>query len=775
MAWATSSVKTIGLKTVYASKEDSVKAILLALFLVLVATFSIREHDPPTAVATSAPAEVFSAGRATQHLAVIAEQPHAISYEGHQKVQDYLVEQLTAAGLEPQVQSSVTVQRGVSEKSDLVQVVALANVLARLEGTGTGKAVLLMAHYDSLRNSFGASDNGASVAALLETLRALKAGPPLKNDVIFLFTDGEEDGLLGARAFTTEHPWVEDVGVALNFDARGNRGPVMMFETSQNNGWLIEQFGEASPYPMGHSLSYELYRLLPNDTDLTLFKKAGIAGLNFANIDGIASYHSPHDNLQSVDQNTIQHRGSYALALTRHFGNLDLSQTRERNAVYFDLFGSALVRYSTAWVIPLTLLTFVVFRSVVFLGFKRKKLTVPGIVVGFVSLFVSLLAASLAGFGLWKVSWLIRPGPSAAATQSRVLLFGFVALAIAITFAVYTFVRNKANVESLAVGSLLWWLLLLAVTSLFIPGASFVLQWPLLFSLAGLGWMMFATPEKRTRNMLDFVVLALCAVPAMILMAPVIYQIFVGLTLNFSFLVIALLVLLLGLLLPQLRLISLPFKWALPGAAAVAAIVLLVVGVFANAATPDRVGNRIFYAFNADTGKAVWAGDASQPDDRVTRLLAGSTEKGSLADFAYLKKSREYSLNAAPLPQSSSPEISVVDDKSADGIRTLKMRVFSPRQAGIVALYLDSSAQVLNASVNNTPVTEEPKDHWGMQIDGVPKQGVEVQMQVKATEQLKLRLVDQTIGLPPVNGVSNAQPVPSANPDLTMFVKSFSL
>jgi hypothetical protein len=526
---------------------------------------------------------------------------------------------------------------------------------------------------------------------------------------------------------------------------------------------------------MAHSLSYELYRLLPNDTDLTLFKKAGIAGLNFANIDGIESYHNPHDDLQAVDQNTMQHRGSYALALTRHFGNLDLSQTRERNAVYFDLFGSALVRYSTAWVIPLTLLVFVLFVAVLVLGFKRKKLTVPGIIVGFVALFVSLVGASLAGWLLWKVSWLIRPGPSATATQSRVLLLSFAALAIAVTVAVYTFVRNRANVESLAVGSLLWWLLFLLVTSVFIPGASFVLQWPLLFSLLGLGWMMFSASEKRSRSLLDFVVLALCAVPAMVLMAPIIYQIFVGLTLNFSFLVIALLVLMLGVLLPQLRLITTPFKWALPGAAAVAAIVLLIAGVLTNATPQDNSQSRIFYAFNADTGKAFFAGDTSQPDPRVQQLFAGSTEKRSLADFAYLKKSRDYSLNAAPLLQQPAPEMSVVEDKSVDGVRTLKMRVYSPRQAGVVAIYLDSSAQVLNASVNNTPITDEPKDRWGMQIDGLPKQGVEVQLQVKATEPLKLRLVDQTFGLPSVNGVSYAQTVPSANPDLTMFVKSYSL
>ena len=71
---------------------------------------------------------------------------------------------------------------------------------------------------------------------MLETLRALKSSPPLKNDTVFLFTDGEEVGLLGATAFVKEHPWAKDIGVALNFEARGSSGPSFMFETSDGNG-----------------------------------------------------------------------------------------------------------------------------------------------------------------------------------------------------------------------------------------------------------------------------------------------------------------------------------------------------------------------------------------------------------------------------------------------------------------------------------------------------------------------------------------------------------
>ena len=98
-------------------------------------------------------------------------------------------------------------------------------MIAWLPGIANSKAVMLVAHYDSVPNGTGASDDGAGVVALLETVRAVKSTAPLKNDVIFLFTDGEETGLLGANAFISEHPWAKDVGLVLNFEAREICGP----------------------------------------------------------------------------------------------------------------------------------------------------------------------------------------------------------------------------------------------------------------------------------------------------------------------------------------------------------------------------------------------------------------------------------------------------------------------------------------------------------------------------------------------------------------------
>src|SRR6185437_5122426 len=228
------------------------------------------------------------------------------------------------------------------------------DIVGRLSGTASSGAILLMAHYDSVYRAPGAADDGAGVAAILETLRALRTGPALKNDLVILFTDGEEAGILGAEAFVAS-PQVKDVGAIINFEARGNRGPSMLFETSSNNHPVIDAFAKAAPYPVGSSLFYDLYRLLPNDTDFSVFRKSRIPGLNFAFGEGLEAYHSALDAPDKLSLDSLQHHGSYALALARQLGQMQLNQLADPTGddVFFDWFGSHLVHYRRTWVLPL--------------------------------------------------------------------------------------------------------------------------------------------------------------------------------------------------------------------------------------------------------------------------------------------------------------------------------------------------------------------------------------------------------------------------------------
>ncbi|MCA1593909.1 MAG: M20/M25/M40 family metallo-hydrolase [Acidobacteria bacterium] len=352
---------------------------------------------------SAAPTE-FSSGRAMKHLRAIAQKPHPTGSQEHERVREYIVAELSAHGLEPSVQEATVVLKDYGNGRP-VPAGTVRNVVARMKGTDNSTALMLAAHYDSVPTAPGASDDGAGVVTLLETLRALKAGPPLKNDVIFLFTDGEELGLLGAHAFVAEHPWMRDVGLVLNFEARGAGGPSMMFETSEGNGTLIRELARTAPHVVASSLMYAVYKRLPNDTDMTVFKEAGAAGLNFAYADRITSYHTQLDSVSEIDERSLQHHGSYALALSRGFGGLDLRETRAHDSVYFNVLGDFFASYSEAWVVPLTLLVMAVFLGVMFLGWKKKRITLKGLAGGFVLLPINAACAGLAAQAAW---WVVR-------------------------------------------------------------------------------------------------------------------------------------------------------------------------------------------------------------------------------------------------------------------------------------------------------------------------------------------------------------------------------
>ncbi|MGK7876947.1 MAG: M20/M25/M40 family metallo-hydrolase [Xenococcaceae cyanobacterium] len=696
-----------------------------------------------------------------KHLEVIAQKSHPIGSPENAEVRNYIFKELAARGLNPEVQKTTVVnpRLGVPFPAGTVH-----NILARLPGTDKTKTILLAAHYDSVPTGPGASDDGAAVAALLETVRVLRAGSPLRNDVIFLFTDGEEAGLLGAKAFVDEHPWAKDMGVVLNFEARGNSGPSLMFETSSENGWLIQEFAKAALHPVANSLMYSIYKNLPNNTDLTIFKEAGWAGLNFSYINGLIHYHTMTDSVENIDERSLQHHGSYALALTRHFGNLDLQDTKARDAVYFDIFGSVFVHYSEAWVTPLTVFVVLLFVGVAILGLRRNQLTFPGMALGFLAFLLSAISASvIVTLAWWSIRALhseyrwIRTGDT---YNSTLYMLGFVALTLAITSGLYVWFRKKISVPNLTVGAWLWWLLLMVLTSLYLPGASYLFAWPLLFSLLGLGFT-FASRHRKSGLGKRFTVLSLCALPGIILLTPTIYLIFVALTLSKSGAVMVMVVLLLGLLIPHLCLMAISNKWLLPAASILVSLGFIVAGsVTAGFDANHPKPNSIFYGLNADTGQAIWASTDEKPDEWTSQFLSAAPEKGTLAEYLPMAH-RQFLKSQAPLAPLAAPKLEPIGDEVSDGVRTLHLRITSPRQGRIMRIYVDSNTEVLAAAVNgkrigknDTPTHIEPGERWGLNYFALPKEGIELTLAVNSSQPLEIRAVTQSDGLAEIPGIS---------------------
>ena len=254
------------------------------LLIFLTCLYALTGIMPRAIVSDSVPETEFSVSLALDHLKVIAEKPHYVGAEYHKVVREYLVSELEKLGLEVEIQEEEVLGKKFRTGTHV------KNIVARVRGRDTGKALLLLSHYDSeVHSSFGASDAGSGVVTILEGLRAyLAQGEQPRNDIIVLISDAEELGLLGAEAFVDKHRWFKDLGLVLNFEARGSGGPAFMFvETNRGNEKLIQAFDAAkTTFPVSNSLLYSIYKLMPNDTDLTAFRKFGnIQGYNFAFID----------------------------------------------------------------------------------------------------------------------------------------------------------------------------------------------------------------------------------------------------------------------------------------------------------------------------------------------------------------------------------------------------------------------------------------------------------------------------------------------------------
>ncbi|WP_396179717.1 M20/M25/M40 family metallo-hydrolase, partial [Flavobacterium sp.] len=294
----------------------------------------------------------FSTQRALNKLAIITKEPHYVGSENHKVVADFLVKELENLGLETSIQEGYTL-------TDWGNLVKSKNILARIKGTANTKALLLLSHYDSAPHSksLGASDDGSGIVTILEGVRAfLHNNSKPKNDIIILFSDAEELGLNGAALFVTEHHWAKEVGLVINFEARGTSGPsYMLMEVNKGNAALVQNFADAkSKFPVSNSLMYSIYKMLPNDTDLTVFREEGqIQGLNFAFIDSHYNYHTAQDNLANLSPESLEHQGTYLMSLLQYFGSTDLrTLASSDDEVYFNT-PLKFVHYPFDWNFPL--------------------------------------------------------------------------------------------------------------------------------------------------------------------------------------------------------------------------------------------------------------------------------------------------------------------------------------------------------------------------------------------------------------------------------------
>lgn len=734
--------------------------IFLALFVVWLAVQSIKP--------SSSAIDIEHLQASQQDLTEITRAKHPVGSDAHTAERAYILQEIRQLGLQAEVQTSFALN---PRNSSAAQV---HNIVLRLPATGIGKnlaagqqprpALLLVAHYDSVANSYGAGDDGVSVANMLQVIKQLQKQPTRRNDLIFLISDAEETGLLGAIAFSEQHPWSKDVALVLNFDNRGNSGPVLMFESSANNGQLIRHLSQATPSVISNSIMYEVYKALPNDTDFTIFRKAGIAGLNFAMIDNFSSYHTQHDMGRYMHPASIAEQQQIMRDLSLHFVQQDLQALKSLstgNSVYFSVPLIGLVHYSNAASFALTIL--LVVAVVALFWWQRRSQLLSNLRLHY-SLFASLLfALQLLAFALLaQRAWVFicRIYPEYAnlrdADNGHYYLIAFILLFATLFTYLQRFYLRWWRREELQFGVYFVWILLLILTNFTVPGTNFLFTWPLLVTLLAHAASLWQASKKNkdcTNSPCHFWTFGVAVLPAIVLFAPLILLFNIALGMRMMAVPMVLTLLLLGLAMPVLLVIAEQLRRWVP------LLFFKICIVLAALATADYhkqfpEPTQLIYVTGAQGGEAWWASPNENLSPELQTLFGTKLEQTTM-DKVFGTHSRYAKF---PMWQAKAPDVAMAKPViQIEGVNIVEKRlrvqvkVESPLFANHSFFAIEGS-KVLRANVNGQEYVAQDPEHWSLQIHGRNIAGAalgnRIEFEIEAGKTAQLRVIDTVYQLP---------------------------
>ena len=439
----------------------------------LAAGLAVAAILTPRPLPADAPTGAFSAGRALQDIAVIAAEPHPTGSAANQKVRDQLIARMSTLGLGPQR------RRWPSKPARrwMVSPPEVENLVGVLPGRDrTAPAVTVMAHYDSAPGSPGAGDDATGVAAALETVRAIRIMGTPARDLMLVFTDGEEPGLLGAQAFFAHDPLAQRIGVIVNLEARGGGGRAAMFETGRKNGGLVRILAGASHRPMANSAAVFVYRLMPNSTDFTPALAPGKTGYNFAFLGRQFDYHAPTATVANLDKGSVQSMGDELLPLVRALAFAPALPAPAPELVFSQLFGPLVLAYPPAagW------LAVAAAAALLLVAGLRARPTLGGVLIG---VLAGLGILAVAGLLLWVSRGATGVGFGFVGQRPLLARFGLweAAMVLAAAVPVLLLVRlTRRWPEAGWLGLLLTGLLAAAALQLKAPLTAYLVAWPVL-------------------------------------------------------------------------------------------------------------------------------------------------------------------------------------------------------------------------------------------------------------------------------------------------------
>ena len=640
----------------------------------------------------------FSIENALDHLRIISKKPHYTGSEYHSVVRDYILNELKNMGLETEIQNQV-VTRFCCVGTNT------SNIIGTIKGSSNGKSLVLLTHYDSRHHaSFGASDAGSGVVTILEGVRSFLSKNTIPiNDIHLVFTDAEEIGLLGAQAFVKNHSLVDNIGLVLNFEARGSGWPsYMLMETNGKNGVLISEFINAEPgFPAANSLMYSIYKMLPNDTDLTVFREqANINGFNFAFIGDHFDYHTSLDSFERLDRNTLIHKADYIMSMLNHFSKINLSNLdSENDNVYLNFPILKMLHYPYSWIYPLLIFSIIFFLFIIYLGLAINKLSIQGILNGILALTISLFTCLSITIILWKTISYFNPDYAdilhGFTYNGYYYITAFIFLNIFCLFSIYyRFFKNSSGLD-LTIMPIGFWLIINVLISIYLKGAAyFIIPVNLvLFSIL----LIYFSNFKGNKKMLLW---TFFSVPLIYIFAPQLKMFPVGLGLDNLFITSFFLVLIFVLLLPVFS--NFAFKNQIKNLTLLIAIVFFALAFLNNDYDVNsKKPNSILYYSDLDSKQSYWLSRNENLDEFTSQFFK---KNESIQEASFFSSSSKY---GTPHKQSaladfikfSSSDIQILKDTIVENKRNLQLKISPERKINKIDLTTDDPFVLNSLSV----------------------------------------------------------------------------
>ena len=732
---------------------------VLALALLCIGVVSVvsRRLPQPLADDVGVPG-VFSLSRARALVQTLASKPHPVGSREQSQVRDFLIEELRRNAVAVSEQSAdAALSMGGSNQS-----AHLHNLLASIPGREpNAKAILLVAHYDTVPNSRGAGDDGAAVASLLETARVLGAGPRLRRTVHLLFTDAEEAGLLGAQAFIASNRVARQVGLVINLEARGTSGPVLMYHSSPRSGPLVADYGRSAPRPHANSLISELSQLLPNDSDASLFIKAGFPVLAFAFVEGFENYHRYTDSSENLDPRTLAHCGTQALALTQHFAELKELPQSTSDAVYFDILSRCLFHYPS-WVATVlgTLCAFA-WCFLVRREIRARRCSTRGVIRGAkLQLLVMGLAVvvpvmlHLLRSLMIDEDALVRNAPTFGLTDLLVVA--------ALNLQFHTRAIRRGSARDLVMGSLSISVLLGATLGWWVPSASAPWQW--VSVCACVVWRCESALSARRRNLklvlqlVPLLLVVFLGTPIMdtalsgagpTLMA--IPLLFAASFMEFSF----------ATLLPK----AARFAPAAVGIGCLGFVLIPTIAMLPVAGRSPVATASLIYAYDSDSNRALYLSKLLRLDQWTQQWASNQSEPAQLQ--AFTPSTELWRQVSAPIFPQVPVAVSVTEVPNTGPQRRLDLRVSSAGQSNCVKIWQTEGSPVTALSVNSQRIAQlvrfspevdalglqllsgvRERRVWKLSYCGLSEVPLVLRVQLPPKQSVRLHVVTETPSLP---------------------------